>query len=151
LTAQAGFAIAAWCLNRCSCSTSTESIAYALISLNCPVASGDRDVYLVFDDFGPLGHAWRETGEERRLEDRRHRFTPRAYSDPVRIVAFNTAEGWSRDVSEEIADEIPERSGMNGFDVPPFLERFVEWHPKRPAKTTAVAVTGSRLTKEAAN
>ena len=28
------------------------------------------------------------------------------YSKPVRIVAFNTAEGWSRDVSVEIADEV---------------------------------------------
>jgi hypothetical protein len=25
------------------------------------------------------------------------------YVNPVRIVAFNTAEGWSRDVSSEIA------------------------------------------------
>jgi hypothetical protein len=26
--------------------------------------------------------------------------------EPVRIVAFNTAEGWARDVTEEIAIEI---------------------------------------------
>jgi hypothetical protein len=25
------------------------------------------------------------------------------YTNPVRIVAFNTAEGWSRDVTEEVA------------------------------------------------
>jgi len=28
------------------------------------------------------------------------------YEEPVRIVAFNTAEGWSRDVTEEIAAEL---------------------------------------------
>ena len=28
------------------------------------------------------------------------------YHNPVRIVAFNTAEGWSRDVTVEIADEL---------------------------------------------
>lgn len=50
------------------------------------------------------------------------------YSDSVRIVAFNTAKGWSRDVSAEIADEIAQRRAMDGFDVLPFVERFVEWH-----------------------
>jgi hypothetical protein len=28
------------------------------------------------------------------------------YSSPVRIVAFNTAEGWSRDATDEIAAEL---------------------------------------------
>jgi hypothetical protein len=31
------------------------------------------------------------------------------YSHPVRIVAFNTAEGWSRDVTVDIADELRRR------------------------------------------
>jgi hypothetical protein len=31
------------------------------------------------------------------------------YSHPVRIVAFNTAEGWSRDVTMDIADELRRR------------------------------------------
>ena len=26
------------------------------------------------------------------------------------MIAFNTAEGWSRDVSEDIAGEVPERA-----------------------------------------
>jgi hypothetical protein len=30
------------------------------------------------------------------------------YSDPVRVVCFNTAEGWSRDVTEDIARDIKE-------------------------------------------
>jgi len=44
------------------------------------------------------------------------------YSNAVRIVAFNTAEGWSRDVSAEFADLILQRCARDGFDVPPSLE-----------------------------
>jgi hypothetical protein len=31
------------------------------------------------------------------------------YSDPVRVIAFNITEGWSRDVSLDIADEVRRR------------------------------------------
>ena len=102
-----------------------------------PALPDDIDVYLVLDDFGDrLGRAWRETGEER--TDRERVITDLVdgqYSDPARVVAFNTAEGWSRDVSEELADEIAQRCGMDGFDVPPFLEGFVDRHGSaRPAQ-----------------
>ncbi len=70
-----------------------------------------RDIYLVLDDFGSiLGRAWPETDE-----DHTDRETVIAdliagqYSDPVRIVAFNTTEGWSRDVTLDIADELRRR------------------------------------------
>ena len=57
------------------------------------------------------------------------------YKEPVRVIAVNTAEGWSRDVSEDIADEIVRRCSMDGFDVPPFLEDFVDRHGTgRPAQ-----------------
>jgi len=90
--------------------------------------TNDRDVYLVLDDFGGrLGRAWRETDEG--TTDRQTVITDMMdgqYSNPARVVAFNTAEGWSRDVSKEIADQIARRCAMDGFDVPPFLEGFVE-------------------------
>ena len=95
-----------------------------------PHLPDDHNVYLILDDFGErLGRAWRETSEERTdwktvIDD----LMDGQYSDPVRIVAFNAAEGWSRDVSAEIADEIAQRCAMDGFTIPPFLERFVEWH-----------------------
>jgi hypothetical protein len=91
--------------------------------------TADRDVYLVFDDFGPLGRSWREMDEER--TDRETVIIDMIdgqFSNPVRIVAFNAAEGWSRDVSEELADDIAQRCLMDGFDVPPFLEGFVDGH-----------------------
>src|SRR5258705_9219712 len=62
----------------------------------------DQDVYLVLDNFGGrIGQSWRETDVghtdlETLIED----LLEDQYSNPVRIVAFNTAEGWSRDVSE---------------------------------------------------
>jgi hypothetical protein len=96
----------------------------------------DRDVYLVFDDFGRLGRSWREIDEER--TDRESIITDLMdgqYSSPVRVVGFNTAEDWSRDVSEDIADEIGRRCAMDGLDVPPYLQDFVARHAsRRPAQ-----------------
>ena len=62
--------------------------------------SDDTDTYLVFDNFGRLGRAWPETDEEDADRETllRHLMEGQ-YSDPVRIVSFNTAEGWSRDAS----------------------------------------------------
>jgi hypothetical protein len=37
------------------------------------------------------------------------------YSDPVRVVAFNTAEQWSADVSQEVAHEIRRRADLAGI------------------------------------
>jgi hypothetical protein len=100
------------------------------LPLIAPALPDGINVYLVLDDFGGhLGRAWRESGEDR--TDRRTLLTDLIdgqYSDPARVVVFNTAKGWSRDVSQELADEIVERCAGDGFDVPPFLERFVDRH-----------------------
>jgi hypothetical protein len=55
----------------------------------------------VLDDFGGrLGRAWRETDEEDTDRETLIRdLMDDQYSHPARIVAFNTAEGWSRDVT----------------------------------------------------
>jgi hypothetical protein len=48
-----------------------------------------------------MGQAWRETDvEATRLETVLADLLDGQYSNPVRVVSFNTAEGWSRDVSE---------------------------------------------------
>ena len=76
------------------------------------VPHGDEgDTYLVLDDLGGLGRCWRETdadGADRQTLIRD--FVEGQYRHPVRIVAFNTAEGWSRDVTKEIAEELRRRS-----------------------------------------
>ncbi len=89
----------------------------------------DHDIYLVLDDFdGRLGRAWRETGEEK--TDRAALITDLLngqYSNPARIIAFNTAGGWSRDVTEDIAEELRQRSGELG-EVPDSLRQFLGLH-----------------------
>ncbi len=95
----------------------------------------DRDIYLVLDDLGGrLGHAWREADEDR--TDREIVITDLMtgqYSNPVRVVAFNTAEGWSRDVTNDIADELAKWYSEQDREIPPSLEDFIERH--RTAKS----------------
>ena len=50
------------------------------------------------------------------------------YSNPVRVVAFNTAERWAEDASEDIAREIMRRLDLAGDELPSSLEAFVERH-----------------------
>jgi hypothetical protein len=91
--------------------------------------NGHRDVYLVLDDFGPrLGRAWRETDEEGANRSTIVRnLLEGQYENPVRVVAFNTAEGWSRDVTVEIADELRRRF-VETDEVPVSLLGFLETH-----------------------
>ncbi len=86
----------------------------------------DREVYLVLDDFGRRGRAWRETDEaETHRETLVRDLLAGQYEDPVRIVAFNTAKGWSRDVTVEIADEVRRRF-IEYDEVPASLLRFLD-------------------------
>jgi hypothetical protein len=75
----------------------------------------EQDTYLVLEDFGPLGRSWRETDEEDADRETMIRdLFSGEYTDPVRIVAFNTAQGWSRDVTVDIADEVRRRCAEQG-------------------------------------
>ena len=47
------------------------------------------------------------------------------YGNPARIVAFNTAEGWSRDVTMDITDELRRRL-VEYDEIPASLQDFVE-------------------------
>jgi hypothetical protein len=87
----------------------------------------NQDTYLVLDDFGGrLGRAWRETNEEDADRETLIRdLVDGEYSDPARIVAFNAAEGWSRDVTMDIADEVRRRF-VEYDEVPASLQEFLE-------------------------
>jgi hypothetical protein len=66
----------------------------------------DHTVYLVADDF-KSGRVWCETvyeltGLEKVIED----LLTGQYNNPSRVVAFNTAEHWSQDVSADVAHEL---------------------------------------------
>jgi lysyl-tRNA synthetase class I len=87
----------------------------------------DVDVYVVLDDFGKLGRAYREIDEEAADKETviRHLMEGQ-YNDPVRIVAFNTAEGWARDVTEDIATEIRDRVEHSRDELSPGLRDFLD-------------------------
>jgi hypothetical protein len=89
------------------------------------VPSVDLSVYIVLDDFGQAGRAYRETDEaEADLENVIDNMMTGQYRDPLRVVGFNTSEGWSRDVSEDIAWELR----TEGKSIPQETRQFLEWH-----------------------
>ena len=47
------------------------------------------------------------------------------FADPVRVLAFNTLEHWSKDLSADVAKEIQMRCDMDGVPVPEHLKEFV--------------------------
>src|SRR3954451_16591750 len=75
----------------------------------------DHDTYLVQEDYGRLGRAWRETDVgDTDLESVIADMLEGQLSNPVRVISFNTAEGWSRDVSEDVAHELRQRCADQG-------------------------------------
>jgi hypothetical protein len=91
------------------------------------VRQASRDIYLVLDDFGGrLGRAWRETVEEASSREMLIRdLMDGQYHNPACIVAFNTTEGWSRDVTMDIVDELRRRF-VECDTVSASLQEFVE-------------------------
>ena len=91
----------------------------------------DRDIYLVLEDFRS-GAAWRETDETAtNLHTVIDYLLTGQYDQPLRVVAFNPAEGWSRDASEEIAEELERRAALEGREVSQGLQEFIESHTGR--------------------
>lgn len=82
----------------------------------------DQTVYLVADDFGKNGRAWREADLETVIQD----LLGGQYKSPIRVIAFNTAERWSEDVSEDVAHELRRRCDLQQRDIPFFLQDFCD-------------------------
>jgi hypothetical protein len=92
----------------------------------------DQNVYIVVDDFGRNGRAYRETDVDRTdLEAVIMDMLEGQYQNPVRVVGFNTAEKWSQDVSGDVAHELRRRCDLQQRDVPFHLEEFVERYEGR--------------------
>ena len=91
--------------------------------------NNDETVYLVADDFGRLGRAWREADYETTdLETVIQDLLTGQYGNPIRVVAFNTAERWSEDVSEDVARELRRRCDLQMRELPAAISDFVERH-----------------------
>jgi hypothetical protein len=84
----------------------------------------DQTVYLVIDRFGVLGSVYREV-ERTELETIISDFLTGEFNDPVRVLAFNTLEHWSDDVSQEVAAEIQTRCDIEGVAIPEHMRDFV--------------------------
>jgi hypothetical protein len=88
----------------------------------------DQTAYLVVDRFGS-GSVYRETEVERTdLEAVISDFLTGQFNDPIRVIAFNTLEHWSDDVSGEVAAEMQTRCDIEGNSVPDHLRDFVDRH-----------------------
>jgi hypothetical protein len=86
----------------------------------------EQDTYLVLDDFGHHGRTWREANESAADRETVIRdLLAGDYNYPVRVVAFNTTEGWSRDVTLEIADEVARRF-ITEYEVSDSILQFLE-------------------------
>ena len=86
----------------------------------------DQTVYLVIDSFPGLGTVYRETEIERTdLETIIADLISGQFNDPIRVVAFNTLEHWSEDVTEYIAFEIQARCDLEGDAVPEHIRDLV--------------------------
>jgi hypothetical protein len=83
----------------------------------------DQTLYLVVEGPGQHGIA-RET-ERADIETVIADLLSGRFNDPIEVVAFNTLEHWSDDLSKDIAREIRCRCDIDGHDVPVYLDEFV--------------------------
>jgi hypothetical protein len=51
------------------------------------------------------------------------------FNNPIRVIAFNIGEGWSRDVSDQVARELLDRVAKEDEPLGRAARRFVEFHP----------------------
>jgi hypothetical protein len=94
-----------------------------------PEPHSDVTVHIVLDDFGNSGRAYRETAEEAAdfnavVDD----LIAGEFNNPVRVIAFNISEGWSRDVSDHVARELLNRVAKEDIPLGRTARRFVEFH-----------------------
>ena len=89
----------------------------------------DQNVFLVMNDLGRLGRVWPEADAEATdLETVITDLLTGQYSSPVRAIPFNTAERWSEDVSEDVAQELRRRCDLQMRELPVSISDFVERH-----------------------
>jgi hypothetical protein len=93
-----------------------------------PLAPGepafDVTVHIVRNDFGHLGRAYIETDEAE--ADEATIVLSGQYLRPLRVVVFNTAEGWTRDVTEDIACAVLDRAGREHSPIGQAAQEFLE-------------------------
>jgi hypothetical protein len=98
-----------------------------MLNLTPLVPDGDVTVHIVLNDFGDLGRAYVETDEAAADEATIvENILTGQYLCPLRVVAFNTAEGWSRDVTEDIAVAVMNRVRSEQRSIGKVAQEFLE-------------------------
>ena len=86
----------------------------------------DITVYIVLNDFGPLGRAYCETDETDADEATViENILSGQYSHPLAVFAFNAAEGWARDVTEDIARAVLNRASTERRSIGVAAQEFL--------------------------
>ena len=89
----------------------------------------DQTVYVVVDRIHAGGGVLREAELERAdLETIIGDLMSGQFNDPVRVVAFNTLEHWTNNVSAAVAAEIQSRCDIDGEPVPDHIADFMDRH-----------------------
>ena len=89
----------------------------------------DQTIFVVVDSLAADGNGGQETEVEcEDFDTVVSEFMAGQFQDPVRVVAFNTLEHWSQDLSFEVAQEIQARCDIDGLPVPEHVKDFLEKH-----------------------
>jgi hypothetical protein len=97
----------------------------------------DETVYMVMEHLGQLGTIWVEADVGKPdLETIIVDLLDGQYKNPIGIIAFNTAEQWSRNVSEDVALELRRHCDFEGRELPESVRDFVERHARNPPSLT---------------
>jgi hypothetical protein len=91
-----------------------------------PGRSGDV-VYLVLDDFGPIGKAYRKAdpgeADEKAIIDN---LISGQYSHPQRVLAISLMDDFARDVTTDVALKVLKRAIAQGCKLPKATRELVE-------------------------
>jgi hypothetical protein len=93
------------------------------------VPSIDGDLHFVLCDFGTSGLAYVEIDPaEADITTIVQNLLHGQYEVPLRVLALNANEGWSRDVSEAIAAKVRDVADHEGIELTSGTSAFVEDH-----------------------
>jgi hypothetical protein len=93
------------------------------------VPSLNEDVHFVLCDFGRAGIAYAETDPaEADATTVVQNLLHGQYERPLRVIALNADEGWSRDVSEPIAAKVRDVAQREGRELTTGTTAFIEDH-----------------------
>ena len=126
------------------------------VQVSCELRSdfaNDVTVYLVLNDYR-TGLAYVETAlDQADREAVIRNFLSGQYGNALRVIAFNAAEGWSQDVSEDLALEVLDRAYDADDTLSEATKRFIDRHvtpgEKRPPAPSVLRGTDQAARRKA--